>query len=50
MQLSEGEVLGDDFDVEEELDATQNGGLMEATPAPAPAPAKEDTVIDDDAA
>ena len=48
MQLSEGEVLGDDFDVEEELDATQNGGLMEATPAPAPA--KEDTVIDDDAA
>ncbi|BAQ93755.1 phage portal protein [uncultured Mediterranean phage uvMED] len=48
MQLSEGEVLGDDFDVEEELDATQNGGLMEATPEPAPA--KEDTVIDDDAA
>jgi hypothetical protein len=50
MQLSEGEVLGDDFDVEEELDATQNGGLMEATPTPAPAPAEEDTVIDDDAA
>jgi hypothetical protein len=49
MQLSEGEVLGDDFDVEEELDATQNGGLMEATPAPEPAP-EEDTVIDDDAA
>lgn len=48
MQLSEGEVLGDDFDVEEELDATQNGGLMEATPTPAPA--EEDTVIDDDAA
>jgi len=46
MQLSEGEVLGDDFDVEEELDATQNGGLIEATPAPA----EEDTVIDDDAA
>lgn len=50
MQLSEGEVLGDDFDVEEELDATQNGGLMEATPTPAPAPAEEDTVINDDAA
>jgi hypothetical protein len=50
MQLSEGEVLGDDFDVEEELDATQNGGLMEATSTPAPAPAEEDTVIDDDAA
>jgi hypothetical protein len=49
MQLSEGEVLGDDFDVEEELDATQNGGLMEAAPAPEPAP-EEDTVIDDDAA
>ena len=49
MQLSEGEVLGDDFDVEEELDATQNGGLMDATPTPEPAPEK-DTVIDDDAA
>jgi hypothetical protein len=49
MQLSEGEVLGDDFDVEEELDATQNGGLMEAAPTPEPAP-EEDTVIDDDAA
>lgn len=49
MQLSEGEVLGDDFDVEEELDATQNGGLMEATPAPETAP-EESTVIDDDAA
>jgi hypothetical protein len=49
MQLSEGEVLGDDFDVEEELDATQNGGLMEATPAPEPAP-EESTVIDNDAA
>jgi len=28
-QLSEGEVLGDEFDVEEELEATQNGGLIE---------------------
>jgi hypothetical protein len=27
-QLSEGEVLGDEFDVEEELDATQNGGMV----------------------
>ena len=26
-QLADGEVLGDDFDVEEELDATSNGGL-----------------------
>jgi hypothetical protein len=28
-QLAEGEVLGDDFDVEEELEATQSGGLIE---------------------
>ena len=28
-QLAEGEVLGDDFDVEEELEATQAGGLIE---------------------
>jgi len=28
-QLYEGEVLGDEFDVEEELEATQNGGLVE---------------------
>jgi hypothetical protein len=28
-QLSEGEILGDDFDVEEELEATQAGGLIE---------------------
>jgi len=28
-QLSEGEILGDDFDVEEELEATQMGGLIE---------------------
>ena len=32
-QLTEGEVLGDDFDVQEELEATQNGGLIE-TQAP----------------
>jgi hypothetical protein len=28
MQLSDGEVLGDDFDVQEEIDATANGGLQ----------------------
>ena len=34
-QLEAGEVLGDDFDVEEELEATQTGGLIEsATPEP----------------
>jgi len=27
MQLSDGEVLGDDFDVQEEVDATANGGM-----------------------
>jgi len=31
-QLYEGEVLGDEFDVEEELEATQNGGLIEMAP------------------
>ena len=28
-QLSAGEVLGDEFDVEEEIEATQTGGLIE---------------------
>ena len=28
-QLSAGEVLGDDFDVEDEIETTQNGGLAE---------------------
>jgi hypothetical protein len=28
-QLSAGEVLGDEFDVEEEVEATQTGGLIE---------------------
>ena len=44
-QLSMGEVLGDDFDVEQELDATQSGGLMETQqPAPAPPEAEEATM------
>ena len=30
-QLHEGEVLGDEFDVEEEIESTQNGGLVEMT-------------------
>jgi len=29
LQLEAGEVLGDDFDVEEEIEATQAGGLIE---------------------
>ena len=28
-QLTEGEILGDEFDVEEEIEATQSGGLIE---------------------
>jgi len=28
-QLEAGEILGDDFDVEEELEGTQNGGMIE---------------------
>lgn len=42
-QLSIGEVLGDDFDVEQELDATQSGGLME-TQQPEPVPETEVTM------
>jgi len=45
LQLEAGEVLGDDFDVENELEATQNGGLIEMnTPEPAPEPAEESTM------
>jgi hypothetical protein len=32
LQLEAGEVLGDDFDVEQELEATQAGGLTEISP------------------
>jgi hypothetical protein len=31
-QLAEGEVLGDDFDVEKELEATEAGGLIDSEP------------------
>ena len=45
LQLEAGEVLGDDFDVENELEATQNGGLIEMnTPEPTPEPAEENTM------
>ena len=44
-QLSVGEVLGDDFDVDQELDATQSGGLMEIQqPEPTPPAAEEATM------
>ena len=35
-QLSAGEVLGDDFDVEEEIEGTQQGGLTEVEPPEEP--------------
>jgi hypothetical protein len=44
-QLSAGEVLGDEFDVEEEIEATQTGGLIEMQqPEPTP-PAAEETTM-----
>ena len=42
MQLSEGEVLGDDFDVDNELQATMVGGLIEIAPAP------EETLVEEE--
>jgi len=47
MQLSEGEVLGDDFDVDGELEATQAGGLIDAASESAP---EESSLIEEDAA
>ena len=44
-QLSAGEVLGDEFDVEEEIEATQSGGMIEMQqPEPEPAPETEATM------
>ena len=44
-QLSAGEVLGDEFDVEEEIEATQTGGLIEMQqPEPKPASEEEATM------
>jgi len=42
-QLSAGEVLGDEFNVEEEVEATQSGGLIEME-QPQPEPRKESTM------
>ena len=45
LQLEAGEVLGDDFDVEQELEATQAGGLIEINqPEPRPQAAEEATM------
>ena len=54
LQLSEGEVLGDDFDVDGELEATQAGGLINAgiddMPSGEDAQNEESTFIEEDAA
>ena len=42
-QLSAGEVLGDEFDVEEEIEATQTGGMIEMQ-QPEPEPETEATM------
>ena len=44
-QLVEGEVLGDEFDVEEELQATEEGGLIATEP---PEPEVEEEVEEDE--
>ena len=45
LQLEAGEVLGDDFDVEQELEATQAGGLIEISqPESRPQTAEEATM------
>ena len=41
LQLEAGEVLGDDFDVEQEIEVTQAGGLLEAA-IPEQTPASQD--------
>ena len=48
-QLSAGEILGDDFDIEEELDATQSGGLMERLPSQSAPPIEDETTMPDEA-
>ena len=48
-QLSAGEVLGDEFDVEEEVEATQAGGMVEMDPPTNASPANvEDVTMPDD--
>ena len=44
-ELANGDVLSEDFDIEEEVEATQNGGLIEMEqPQPEPAPETEGTM------
>ena len=44
-QLSAGEVLGDEFDVEEEVEATQNGGLLDMQQPEQEPPAAEEATM-----
>jgi len=44
-QLSAGEVLGDEFDVEEEVEATQNGGLLDMQRPEQKPPAAEEATM-----
>ena len=41
-QLTAGEILGDDFDVEEEIETTQSGGLTESEPPEEPEEEEEE--------
>jgi len=45
-QLSAGEILGDDFDIEEEMESTQSGGLVEMEPPEEPATDDDDETED----
>jgi len=42
-QLSAGEILGDDFDIEEEMESTQSGGLVEMEPPEEPTSDDDET-------
>ena len=44
-QLSAGEVLGDEFDVEEEVEATQSGGLLDMQRPEQASPAAEEATM-----
>ena len=48
-ELANGDVLSDDFDIEEEIEATQTGGLIEMEqPEPAPPEAEEATMPEEE--
>jgi len=47
-QLHEGEVLGDEFDVEEEVESTQSGGMVEMTQPKKDEPEEEEPEEEDE--